>query len=80
MKNFVLTLLLAVGLLLIWIGGLRMMLTGLFLSIDVIGAQIWLNFNTLDERLILGLDAVGGDIAKRIDALEESVRALNRAP
>ena len=80
MKNFVLMLFLGVGLLLIWIGDLRLMLTGLFLSIDVIGTQIYLNFNTADERLVLAVDTVVTEIGKRLDGMEESIRRLNRGP
>ena len=76
MKTFMLTLLFVTGLLLIWVGDLRLMLTGLFLTIDAVSAQIYLNFQTADERLIVAVETVVSEIGKRLDALEESTRSL----
>ncbi len=78
MKTFALTLCFVVGLLLIWVGDLRFMLTGIFLTLDAIGAQIYFNFQALDKRLGLTLDTLADEIVGRLDALEESVRSLKK--
>ena len=79
MKNLILTLSFAAGLLLIWVGDLRLMLTGLFLTIDAIGAQIYFNSQTFNENLgLVGNDmlTINGAIIKRLDAIEESLQNL----
>lgn len=82
MKTFMLTLLFAVALILIWVGNLRLMLTGVFLAIDALGVQIYFNFQTFDEHLALvGTDmlTINADIIKRLDALEENIQSLKES-
>ena len=81
MKTFWFTILSIIGFLLIWLGDLRLMLTGIFLAIDVVGAQIYFSFKTLDERieerLTQGLETTTNEIIIRMDdALQEILQNL----
>jgi hypothetical protein len=75
-KNIILTIFLVVGLVLILAGDLRMMLLGVFLILDALGAQVYFGFQTLDGRVSGAIDHLGDSLQARIVSIEGSLASI----